>query len=227
MDVESEGSSALRLIKQGAEARIYAADFLGRPTIVKERFKKKFRHNVLDDKLRHKRTMQEVRSMHRCRKAGIATPTVFFIDSNDYKIYMEEVQNSITVRDYINSLKEDKESNLRKLAKIIGTILASMHNIQVIHGDLTTSNMLLKKTNDIEIADLVLIDFGLSSISSLAEDKGVDLYVLERAFLSTHPNTEDAFKVILDTYKTFKGSSEALKKLDEVRLRGRKRTMVG
>ena len=140
---------------------------------------------------------------------------------------MEEVQDSVTVRDYINSLQENKEEKLQQLAKIIGTIIASMHNVQVIHGDLTTSNMLLRKTNNIEIADLVLIDFGLSSISSLAEDKGVDLYVLERAFLSTHPNTETAFQVVLDTYKTFKGSTEALKKLDEVRLRGRKRTMVG
>lgn len=140
---------------------------------------------------------------------------------------MEEVQHSVTVRDYINSLQENKEDKLQKLAKIIGTIIASMHNVQVIHGDLTTSNMLLRKTDNIEIADLVLIDFGLSSISSLAEDKGVDLYVLERAFLSTHPNTETAFQVVLDTYKTFKGSAEPLKKLDEVRLRGRKRTMVG
>ena len=57
-------------------------------------------------------------------------------------------------------------------------------NSDVIHGDLTTSNMLLRDSEDI-----VLIDFGLSYISSLVEDKGVDLYVLERAFLSCHPNT--------------------------------------
>lgn len=57
---------------------------------------------------------------------------------------------------------------------------------------------------------------------------GVDLYVLERAFLSTHPNSEAVFKVILDSYKnTYKGSKEVIAKLDDVRLRGRKRTMVG
>lgn len=36
----------------------------------------------------------------------------------------------------------------------------------------------------------VLIDFGLSYVSVMPEDKAVDLYVLERAFSSTHPNTE-------------------------------------
>ena len=34
------------------------------------------------------------------------------------------------------------------------------------------------------------IDFGLSCTSSLVEDKAVDLYVLERAFLSTHPESD-------------------------------------
>ena len=32
----------------------------------------------------------------------------------------------------------------------------------------------------------VLIDFGLSFNSTIPEDKGVDLYVLERAFTSAH-----------------------------------------
>ncbi len=32
----------------------------------------------------------------------------------------------------------------------------------------------------------VIIDFGLSTTSTVAEDKGVDLYVLERAFISAH-----------------------------------------
>lgn len=58
------------LIKQGAEARLYRCHFLGRPTIVKERFHKRYRHPALDDKLSHRRTLQEVRSILRCRRAG-------------------------------------------------------------------------------------------------------------------------------------------------------------
>lgn len=36
----------------------------------------------------------------------------------------------------------------------------------------------------------VAIDFGLGYTKPLAEDKAVDLYVLERAFVSTHPNSQ-------------------------------------
>ena len=75
---------------------------------------------------------------------------------------------------------------------------------------------------------LTLIDFGLSFVSGLAEDKAVDLYVLERAFLSTHPNTEQLFQALLDSYSSSsKNSATVIAKLDEVRMRGRKRTMVG
>lgn len=58
------------LVKQGAEARLYRAQFLGKPTIVKERFPKRYRLPVLDEKLSHRRTVQEVRSILRCRRAG-------------------------------------------------------------------------------------------------------------------------------------------------------------
>lgn len=58
------------LLTQGAEARLYRAEFLGRPTIVKERFPKCYRHPILDEKLTHRRTVQEVRSILRCRRAG-------------------------------------------------------------------------------------------------------------------------------------------------------------
>jgi TP53 regulating kinase-like protein len=46
----------------------------------------------------------------------------------------------------------------------------------------------------------VLIDFGLSFQSSLVEDKAVDLYVLERAFASTHPASEPLFALVVDAY---------------------------
>lgn len=216
------------LLKQGAEARIYSAEFYTKPVIVKQRFSKTYRHPSLDEKLTHRRTTQEVRSMLRCRKAGIATPAVFFVDYKTHSIYMELIQDSETTRDYINRLlkaqSEESKAKLKDLAQIIGTTLASIHKVDCIHGDLTTSNMLHKTAS----GHLVLIDFGLSFISTLAEDKGVDLYVLERAFLSSHPNTEDLFQVVLESYqKNADKADEVLKKLDEVRLRGRKRTMVG
>ncbi|XP_076604903.1 EKC/KEOPS complex subunit TP53RK [Chaetodon auriga] len=219
------------LLKQGAEARVYRAQFLGKPTIVKERFPKRYRHPSLDEKLTHRRTVQEVRSILRCRRAGILAPVVYFVDYNSHCIFLEEIMGSSTVRDHIASIQRAnscKEPELERLAERVGQILAKMHDEDVIHGDLTTSNMLLRCGPENGESDLILIDFGLSYISALPEDKGVDLYVLEKAFLSTHPNTEALFEKLLKSYTaSSKKSSAVIKKLDEVRLRGRKRSMVG
>ncbi|XP_078508078.1 EKC/KEOPS complex subunit TP53RK isoform X2 [Lissotriton helveticus] len=218
----------LNLVKQGAEARIYKGTFLGQATVVKERFPKAYRHPVLDEKLTHKRTSQEVRSILRCRKAGISAPVVYFVDYVSNCIYLEDIVHSTTIRDHVTTLQrsENDTAKLYPLTERIGQILARMHDEDVVHGDLTTSNMLLR--SPAEALDIVLIDFGLSSISALPEDKGVDLYVLEKAFLSTHPNTEDLFAALLKSYSaTSKKSGPVIKKLDEVRLRGRKRSMIG
>ncbi|CDQ72448.1 unnamed protein product [Oncorhynchus mykiss] len=223
----------IELIKQGAEARVYRGSFLGKPTIVKERFPKLYRHPLLDEKLTHRRTVQEVRSILRCRKAGISAPVVYFVDYTSHCIFLEDIVGSITVRDHIastqlSSAQKLPEERLDQLAKKMGQILAKMHDEDVVHGDLTTSNMLLKAGTESGETALVLIDFGLSYISALPEDKGVDMYVLEKAFLSTHPNTEALFEKLLKAYAASSKKSHAvIKKLDEVRLRGRKRSMVG
>uniref|UniRef100_A0A1B0CB16 non-specific serine/threonine protein kinase n=2 Tax=Lutzomyia longipalpis TaxID=7200 RepID=A0A1B0CB16_LUTLO len=77
--------------------------------------------------------------------------------------------------------------------------------------------------------ELVMIDFGLSKGNSTNEAKGVDLYVLERALLSTHSAAPKLFSTILKTYREHnrKNSESAVGKYEEVRARGRKRTMVG
>ncbi|TRY97781.1 hypothetical protein DNTS_008278 [Danionella cerebrum] len=214
------------MIKQGAEARVYRGAFLGRSVIIKERFPKLYRHPEVDEKLTRRRTTQEVRSIQRCRRAGIRTPVVYFVDYTTHCIFLEEIQDSMTVRDHIRS--EPGVECLEALAEHIGGILALMHDEDVIHGDLTTSNMLLTSTEEAKSIGLVLIDFGLSFISALPEDKAVDLYVLEKAFLSSHPKTEAVFQTLLKSYRTAsRKSSSVIQKLDEVRLRGRKRSMVG
>jgi TP53 regulating kinase-like protein len=149
---------------------------------------------------------------------------------------MEAVQNSTTVKDYIaemsegavNGNTEDLLIKLNPVAQVIGKVLGTLHANNIIHGDLTTSNMLLVKDGS-DIPTVVLIDFGLSRVESSVEDKGVDLYVLERALISTHANIDQLFPTILSAYtkENKKESQDVLKKLDEVRARGRKRIMVG
>ena len=213
------------LVKQGAEARVYAADFFGKPAIVKERFVKGYRVAALDDKLTHRRMGQEVRSMARCRRHGVPAPAVFHLDMQGRVIVMERITDGILMKDYIAGLDlENDNALLCHVSELTGRVLARMHDIDVVHGDLTTSNMVY----DADADRLTLIDFGLSFVSSLAEDKGVDLYVLERALLSTHPGTEHCFRALLRSYaESSSNSGPVVQKLDEVRLRGRKRTMVG
>ena len=212
-----------KLIKQGAEARVYLGEHSGKPIIIKERFSKSYRVPPLDKRLTSRRMNQEVRSIARCHKNGIRVPEVYRVDNAHKVIYMEYIQPGTVLKEYIDQVCNDR-TTIQSLMTTTAATLAHLHNIDLIHGDLTTSNMIY----DPEKREITLIDFGLSFVSGSIEDKGVDLYVLERAFLSTHPNTEWCFQQILDSYSDLANNGvEIVKKLDEVRARGRKRTMVG
>ncbi|XP_066256406.1 EKC/KEOPS complex subunit TP53RK [Euwallacea similis] len=220
------------LIKQGAEARLYQGTYLGKQTIAKERFPKKYRHKHLDETITKERIKAETKVIVRCKTLGISTPMIFFVDFDRRTIFMEHFIHSIVLKDFI---EQTALETLLDLSIIIGNTLGKMHAGSIIHGDLTSSNMLLvNKHNKDDFSNLkelklVLIDFGLAHIDPSAEDKGVDLYVLERALLSTHVVADKIFPKILKGYKEgYKGGfKEVLSKFEEVRARGRKRTMVG
>ncbi len=140
--------------------------------------------------------------------------------------------------------KEGREEELVALMERVGKAVGGMHSVGVVHGDLTTSNLMLRppvapnegakdgedkmqRGSSLE-GDVVLIDFGLAAQSVQDEDKAVDLYVLERAFGSTHPKAEGLFREVLRAYgESYKGAGVVLRKLEEVRLRGRKKSMIG
>ena len=140
------------------------------------------------------------------------------------------------------------DDDAKKVAHAIGTAIGKMHNANIIHGDLTTSNILLRNPPVEELTslnkwdpDIVLIDFGLSSTSvttsskkkqslsaSCHEERAVDLYVLERAFITTHVGGDVLVEEILRGYKSScKSSDSVLQRLCQVRLRGRKRECFG
>ncbi|KAK8807077.1 hypothetical protein WA158_003836 [Blastocystis sp. Blastoise] len=209
------------LIAQGAEGKLYKGYWQGMPTLIKERVSKAYRHPLLDKSIRSKRLSQEARSIMRCRRAGVRTPSVYFIDPETCCIYMEYV-DGITLNQFIST--SNNKNDVIELCKQVGIIIAKLHEANLIHGDLTTSNFLV--TNHTH--ELVLIDFGLTTTSSSTEDKGVDLYVLERAFLSTHPESDILFKSVLDTYETYsQKSKDVMVQLAKVRARGRKRLAFG
>lgn len=226
MEMDSdEKRGSLVLIKQGAEARVFESNFVGRRSIVKERFSKKYRHPILDSKLTLKRLNAEARCMTKARRLGVSTPVLYAVDPLLHTLTFEYVQGPSVKEIFLNfGSKGVVEERMEDIARQIGDAIGKLHDGGLIHGDLTTSNMLIQ----LETNQLVLIDFGLSFTSTLPEDKAVDLYVLERALLSMHSSCGNVMDRILASYrKSSKQWSSTFNKLAQVRQRGRKRTMLG
>ncbi|GKU86550.1 hypothetical protein SLEP1_g1062 [Rubroshorea leprosula] len=226
MEIEGSGENgSLILLKQGAEARVFESTFVGRRSIVKERFSKKYRHPSLDSKLTVKRLNAEARCTTKARRLGVSTPVLYAVDPVLHTLTFEYVEGP-SVKDIflefgIHGVVQER---LDDIATQIGDAIGKLHDGGLVHGDLTTSNMLIRDGSN----QLVLIDFGLSFTSTLPEDKAVDLYVLERALVSMHSSCGNVMDRILAAYKkTSKQWSSTFNKLAQVRQRGRKRTMVG
>ena len=210
------------LVSQGAEGRVFAVKFCGRDTIVKQRFKKTYRHPTFDAKLTRSRLGMEARSMMRARKLGVVTPTLYYVDQQQSAIYMEKVPGK-SLKELI---REDSmsEKDMEDIGAQVGKAVAKMHDGGLIHGDLTTSNILVRDDDE---RTVVIIDFGLASNSIIAEDKGVDLYVLERAITVTH-SSQALFEHVMTAYRRASSQwSSSFNKFAEVRMRGRKRSMIG
>jgi len=249
--LEYPASTPPTLITQGAEGRLYKTTYLSHaiPCALKYRPPKPWRHPTLDARLTKHRILSEARILARLRREGLRVPAVYGIDEAAGWLMLEWVPGA-PVRARINEALGDRvggieeDEALRGLMRRIGAAVGRMHKIGVVHGDLTTSNMMLSPKPLNEIVDgepepenkdsgaldgeIVIIDLGLASGSVLHEDRAVDLYVLERAFGSTHPRAECIFSEVLDAYRSsFPQAPVVLKKLEEVRMRGRKRSMLG
>ena len=216
------------LIAQGAEARVYAGELNGRRSVVKERFSKVYRHPDIDYRLRSTRMGAEARMLMKARQAGVCTPSIYFVDMTLCALHLEWIDGP-TARRFIlergSSTGDGWSDDVRALARVIGRSVGRLHDLDISHGDLTTSNMILR---DGSTEQFVLIDFGLSTTTTSVKDKAVDLYVCEKAFLSTHPHSEALFELVLSAYRaTAKSGAEVVKHLDKVRARGRKKICLG
>lgn len=167
--------------------------------------------------------------LNKCRKEGVPVPAVLGMDWEKGWIASEWIDGK-TVKEAIRNRDLSDEAGLHELLQHIGLAVGKLHGVGIIHGDLTTSNMMLRSgTSDSELSgEIVLIDFGLATQAVQEEDRAVDLYVLERAFGSTHPKEENKFETVLKAYaSTFKGAKSTLRRLEDVRMRGRKKSMIG
>jgi len=204
----------IRLIKKGAEADIYLGKWFGRESVAKCRVKKKYRVPQLDLALRTSRTVQEAQLIHEAKKAGVPTPTLFLVDQMGTTLIMEYVEGE-KIKDIIERMRYE---TARDVFRKVGRDIAMLHRAGIIHGDLTTSNMILTRGGQV-----VFIDFGLGSRSEKVEDKGVDLHLLKRALQSTHhKKAEECFQSVLEGYRLANDtSSEVIERAYEIERRGR------
>ncbi|KAJ6018682.1 hypothetical protein N7522_000749 [Penicillium canescens] len=249
------------LLAQGAEAHLYKTTSLNpsTPAALKIRPSKPYRHPILDRRLTRQRILQEARCLAKLVREGVSVPALLALDWEGHGgeeggwggawLMMEWIEGDV-VRVVLEQWEawmkknqasldesqiEQEEARVRGLLKKMGAAIGALHKAGVVHGDLTTSNLILRPLAGTDGAgsvstegDVVLIDFGLASQSAQDEDRAVDLYVLERAIGSTHPRSEPLFDELLLGYReSYKGAPSALKRLEDVRMRGRKRSMLG
>ena len=200
----------MKIIKQGAEAILY----IEKGNLIKERIKKSYRLEEIDSKIRKFRTKREAKLLQKTE----SSPKVLEVDESSNKIIMEYIQGDL-LKDTLDAY--DKEKRI-KICKQIGEEVADLHDNNIIHGDLTTSNMILKDDK------VYFIDFGLGFISDKIEHKAVDIRLFKQALESKHyKHFEECFQAFLQGYSKSKNYKSVIIRLNQVEMRGRYKSKNG
>ncbi|MFX0028925.1 MAG: KEOPS complex kinase/ATPase Bud32 [Candidatus Hermodarchaeota archaeon] len=208
-----------KLIHKGAEASLWFGKWFDKEVIFKFRIPKKYRLEDIDKKLRTERTLNEGRALIKVKSYGINVPQVYEIDTQNSTIIMKfiEGQKLKNVLDTISNAEK------MKFFKKIGQNIALLHINGHIHGDITTSNLIITKNEKI-----FLIDFGLHEYSDTVEDKSVDLHLFKRVLVSSHGNHyKYCFNAFLEGYQSEYEKTNShecksiIKNIDAIETRGR------
>jgi TP53 regulating kinase-like protein len=205
-----------RSFKKGAEASLYFAEWQNRKVIIKKRLPKKYRLSSLDEQIRMYRTVHEPQLLHEAKLAGVPTPLIYQVNVKEATIMMEFIEGK-QVKELLNNQSEnERKHNCIEIGKSIG----KLHRSGIIHGDLTTSNMILDSEEKI-----VFVDFGLSEKAKELEARAVDLHLMKRALQSTHfRSAQECFNAVIKGYSSvlgLKATREVLGKIEEIERRGR------
>jgi len=204
-----------KIIARGAEAVLYLeksrADGEEQTLLVKDRVRKGYRVRELDERIRSRRTKREESLLARARRAGVATPLI--IHRSDFSISMQYLKGN-RIKDALNSMPKAERT---KVYEMVGEAASMLHSAGIIHGDMTTSNMILAD------GKLYMIDFGLGKFSRKPEDQATDLYVLFEALKSTHfIYMQEAWAKVLNVYKQkYPNANEVLKRMEKIARRRR------
>lgn len=194
-------------LSQGAEAVLYHDGDI----VIKERLQKNYRIPEMDLSLRKFRTRREAKVLEKLKEINFPSPRLREISEKKMSLAMDFIAGK--------KVKEAIGKNYSFIAQDIGRKIAQLHQQGIIHGDLTTSNMILEKSTK----EVYFIDFGLSFFSEKNEDKAVDLFLLDKALESVHyHHYPGIFEEVLKSYsENYPGSEAVIERLQEVKKRGR------
>ena len=206
--------AGLRMIKKGAEAELYRGEWMGYDAIFKRRIPKTYRNHDLDHLIRSSRTSLEAKLLSEARRLGVPTPVVYMVDMDKFEIVMSYI-DGLPLKNAINS---SSQSGLKRIFEEVGGLVGLMHSGGIVHGDLTTSNMILKGGR------IFFIDFGLGGYDLSVEARGVDIHLMRRTLESSHHRASKlAYSSFVAGYTAAMGtlSQEILRRVGEIRRRGR------
>jgi len=186
-------------IGRGAEAVITLED----GAVRKWRIPKSYRVKALDEHIRHERTIRESRIISDARRCGVPTPIV--LDVSRFDLQMDHIEGP--------KLKEVIDT---ELSERVGEMVGRLHGAGIIHGDLTTSNMIVSD------GKIYLIDFGLAFYEKSTEAQGVDVHVYFQTLQSTHDRSDELVEAFKRGYlRTYPEAEAVLRRVDEIKARGR------
>lgn len=192
------------MLDNGAEAVVYLEDGPeGKKVLIKERVPKAYRHKEIDERIRTERNRTEARLMSEARRSGVSTPIIY--DVEDFKLKMQYI-DGVPIKYLITP----------EISEKVGELVGKLHSAGIVHGDLTTSNLLLAGER------LYLLDFGLAYFDEGLEARGVDIHVLFQTFESTHRDHQVLIEAFKKGYQsTFINSEDVLKRVEEIKKRAR------
>ncbi|MFQ5919066.1 MAG: KEOPS complex kinase/ATPase Bud32 [Thermoplasmata archaeon] len=199
------------LLYRGAEALLTRTEWRGRPAVEKHRVPKPYRHPRLDGDLRRARLRTEARLFGEARRLGVSVPLLYDIDPEANRLVMEYIEGPL-----MKEALADQTGTGTELGRRLGETIGRLHGGDLIHGDLTTSNMILRGD------EIVLVDFGMGERSAELEAKGVDFHLFQEALRSAHAANADVFDAVVEGYRsTYPQADEVVARAAEVERRGR------
>lgn len=207
----------MRLLYRGAEADVFRGDWCGAAAVYKVRKPLPYRLPELDLQIRSQRTVHEAQMLHLSRLAGVSTPHLYYLSPSEALLVMEYVEG-----ERLKTLLLEEgltRERVEALGEELGRSIARLHGAGIMHGDLTTSNVI------VDGDAFSLIDFGLAIHSKRLEDQAVDLRLIKETLTGAHHAVSKPFmQALLSGYSSVLGrerAGAATRKLTEIERRGR------